>query len=138
MSLTERALSLATEKHRGQVDKGGAPYIRHPEAVARMLETDDEKVVALLHDIVEDTDVTLGDLEPLGFSKKQIDAIDALTKRRGESYESYLSRVRGNALARKVKVADITHNMDTSRLKTVTSADLSRLERYRTALETLR
>lgn len=103
-----------------------------------MVETVDEQIVALLHDIVEDTDTTLEDLRSYGFSEDQVSAIGALTKRPSEAYDLYLPRVMKNDIARKVKIADITHNMDLSRLGSITNADLLRSERYRAALDLLR
>lgn len=125
------ALNLVHEKHFGQFDKGGVVYVCHPLHVSRQVEQTEELIcVALLHDIVEDTDVTIQTLIDLGFDQTIVDAIDAITKRKGESYADYLDRVKKNDLARKVKLEDLLHNMDLSRLSTITSKDLDRTEKY--------
>ena len=136
--LLKKAAQLASDAHAGQVDKGGNPYIDHPAAVADKLVSEDEKIVALLHDTVEDTYLTLATVADAGFPENIVHAIDCLTKRSGEAYEDYLRRIRGNHLARAVKIADIEHNMDLSRLKTVNAADRKRLEKYKAALLALR
>ncbi|MGU3411721.1 HD domain-containing protein [Microbacterium sp. M1A1_1b] len=117
----ELARRLATTAHDGQVDKSGRPYVEHPVAVAERLSTDDERVVALLHDVVEDTDVTLADLRTAGFTVEQVLAVDALTKRRGETLEQSMARVRADdsGIALRVKRADLSHNADPARLALV-------------------
>ena len=105
-------------------------YIAHPVAVSYMVESLDEKIVALLHDVVEDTYVTLEALKSLGFGNDIIVAIDAISKKAGESTEDYMRRVKNNKLACSVKKADLVHNMDISRLKTVTEKDIDRLDKY--------
>ncbi len=137
MNLVDRAFNLANERHANQFDKAGIPYIEHPITVAESFDDSDLKIVALLHDIVEDADVTLDELKSLGFRDKHVRAINAITKRDGEQYEEYLSRVKNNYLARKVKIADISHNMDTSRLTSLGAKDIRRLEKYKKALEYL-
>jgi GTP diphosphokinase / guanosine-3',5'-bis(diphosphate) 3'-diphosphatase len=106
------AVTVATRSHKGQVRKDGTDYISHPVRVAVRCETKKEKIVALLHDVVEDTDVTLDELRELGFDKEIIDAIDAITKRPGERYADFILRCKANPLARKVKLADIDDNME--------------------------
>jgi (p)ppGpp synthase/HD superfamily hydrolase len=114
------------------VDKAGMPYAAHPEFVASQMDTDTERAVAWLHDVVEDTSVTLADLKQV-FPREITDAVDAITKRADEAYDSYIARVKNNPVARKVKLADLRHNMDTSRLRKVSAGDSARLAKYRYA-----
>ncbi len=120
-------------------DKGGKPYIEHLLFVANKMETEEEKIVALLHDIVEDIEgITLDTLRQMGYSEKIVKAVDAMTKRKGEDYEDYLKRVKQNPIARKVKLADIEHNMDLSRIENPTEKDYERIEKkYKKALKLL-
>lgn len=126
------ALRLAIRAHDGQYDKGGSPYILHPIAVARQVSGENEKVLALLHDTVEDTDVTNEEVRKQ-FGSEIADALDCLTHRDGESYGEYLSRVMTNKLAITVKLADLHNNMDLSRIKNPTEKDRKRLEKYKAA-----
>ena len=124
---------VAETKHAGQTDKAGKAYIGHPRTVASLVETDDEKTVAWLHDTVEDTDVTLDLLRRLGFSETVVAAVDAVTRRPGEDRQAYLERVKADPIARKVKLADLTHNADLSRfdgVRPLTQKDLDRKEQY--------
>ena len=134
--MIDRALKIATEAHKGQKDKGGCDYINHPVTVASMCDTEEEKIVALLHDVVEDTDITLEDLEKCGFDRSIIEAVDCITKRPGFSYDEYLKRLKNNELARKVKIADMTHNSDLSRLKAPTEKDYERAAKYKEKINT--
>lgn len=129
-----KAFQIAYNAHKGQFDKGGNPYILHPIMVALNVESDDEKIVALLHDVVEDTGTTLDDLWEAGFSDRIIEAVDVLTKKDSENYEDYLCRVKENELAKNVKIADLRHNSDVSRLKTVNEKDVARITKYLKAL----
>ena len=124
-------LSLATEKHAGQFDKAGMPYILHPLKVMHYLKTDDEELqcIALGHDLLEDTSVTSYDLA-VKFTNRISYGILALTKTPGESYEDYQAKVMGNVDAMKVKLCDLRHNSDIRRLKGVTEKDLKRVEKY--------
>lgn len=131
------ALKVASEYHTGQVDKAGRDYINHPIAVANLVDTENEKIVALLHDIIEDTDMTIEKLKCYGFSTDIILAIKTLTKDNECDYFKYLQNVKKNKLARIVKLADLKHNSDLTRLKTVTDEDLKRAEKYRKAIEYL-
>lgn len=125
------AQAIATKAHRGQVDKAGVDYINHPATVAASVATDEEKAVAWLHDVVEDTSTTLDDLRSVGLSEEIVGAVDAMTHREDEEYlTEYIPRIKANALARSVKLADLAHNMDTSRLGTLTGKDKSRLAKY--------
>lgn len=125
-----KALRLATAAHSGQVDKAGADYIKHSIAVAEALDTEEEQTAALLHDTIEDTEVTLDRLKAEGFSSVVVVAVERLTHRNGESRETYLQRVVENPLAVKVKLADLAHNSDLSRLSVPTEKDYARAERY--------
>lgn len=111
-----KALEIAFNAHSGQVDKGGKPYILHPVRVALRCNNEDEKITALLHDVVEDTDITLDFLKENGFGQEVVDAIDCLTKRENEEYPEFIKRISGNRLATAVKINDLTDNMDTERL----------------------
>lgn len=125
-------LVLATNRHAGQFDRGGLPYILHPLKVMHYLKSDDEELncIAIGHDVVEDTDTSFAELRELGFTDRIINGIAALTKQNGESYEEYKEKVKANSDARKVKMADLRHNSDIRRLKGVTEKDLARVERY--------
>ncbi|VEE21976.1 metal dependent phosphohydrolase [Streptococcus equinus] len=128
------AHEIAKRAHKGQVDKAGAPYILHPETVASFVTKDDEKIVAYLHDVIEDTPCQLRDLENAGFSSEIIKAVDLLTRKTGQSYKQYLKLVKTNELARVVKLADLKYNSDLSRLTHVTENDIKRLKKYQDAI----
>jgi (p)ppGpp synthase/HD superfamily hydrolase len=130
LELLERAIGIAVEAHRGQKDRCGAPYILHPLRVMARVETETEKIVAILHDVVEDTKWTMADLRREGFPEEVLTALDCVTKREGETYEDFVKRSAGNPLARRVKLADLEDNMDVRRLAQVTDNDNERLERY--------
>lgn len=125
------AITLATHAHRGQVDKGGAPYILHPLRIMAQMNSNEERIVAILHDVVEDsTDIDLADIAFV-FGDRIAEAVDALTKRKGESYDAYLERVKGDELATKVKLADLKDNCDLDRLgRAPTDDDRRRLDKY--------
>ena len=124
---------ISESAHRGAVDKAGAPYIRHPERVASRMETDEEKVVAWLHDVVEDTDITLETIRSL-FGNETADAVDAITHRKGEMWSDYLIRVKGNPISKTVKISDLIDNSNLSRLPNVTAKDIKRVAKYHRAL----
>ena len=136
-SQSEKAYEIAKKAHLGQVDKAGEDYIKHPEKVASFVETDEEKAVAYLHDVIEDTELTLEDLHEYEFSKEVIEAVDIITKKKGEDYRSYLNSVKKNKLARAVKLADLRHNSDLTRLTKVTEKDIERKEKYQKAINFL-
>ena len=133
----DRAIELAKQHHEGQTDKAGKPYIEHPLRVMNQVESEEEKIVAVLHDIVEDTDISLDDLRNEGFSEKVVSAVECLTKQDGENYDSYIERISFNPLAVKIKLADLEDNSDLTRLPEVTDKDLERIEKYDKALEKL-
>jgi len=130
MSTLEAAILLATEAHRGQVDKAGQPYILHPLRVMFRVESDEERIVAVLHDVIEDTPYTIEKLHELGYSEAVLTALAALTKIDGESYEDFITRVGQNPLARRVKLADLEDSMDLRRLDKLSVKDAERLARY--------
>ena len=132
-----KAMEIALDAHKGQKDKGGSPYILHPLTVASKQETESCIIVALLHDVVEDSNYTLEDLRAAGFTDEVCDAIDLLTHKQGEDYFSYIHKIKTNKIAKSVKVQDLLHNSDTSRMATVTEKDTKRVEKYRKALDIL-
>lgn len=127
-----KMLVIATNAHAGQFDRGGAPYILHPLKVMHYLKSDDEElmVMALGHDVIEDTDVTYADLREAGISERAIRGIAALTKLPGQTLAEYKEGVFANPDARRVKMADLRHNTDIRRLKGVTEKDIARMAKY--------
>ncbi len=132
-----KAFFLCIIKHWKQKDKAGKRYIWHPIRVMLNVEGYNEKIVALLHDIVEDTEVTIPDLKNLKFSKEVIEAIDVITKKKDQEYFSYLKSIKGNSIAKKVKIEDLKHNSDLKRLRFVTQKDMDRFIKYKKALDYL-
>lgn len=137
MSTIEIAIALAAKKHAGQTDKGKHPYIFHPLRIMLKMKTKEQQIVAVLHDILEDTNTTVVDLISLGFNSDIIDAILALTKKKNESRIEAAYRAVKNPLARIVKLADVTDNMDLSRITQPSTRDLLRLEEYRNVYQIL-
>lgn len=138
MSTLRRAIEIATQAHAGQIDKAGAPYIDHPLRVMSMGTTSEEKIVGVLHDVVEDSPWTFEDLAKEGFSEEIIEALRCITKLNDdEDYGEFISRVLTNPLSTRVKINDLRDNMDISRLPQITSEDLKRLEKYRYAYKRL-
>lgn len=134
--LTRKAMIIAYEAHKNQVDKSGVPYIYHPIHVAEQMDTENECIIALLHDVVEDTNVTFNQLEEV-FSKEIIDILKLLTREENIEYDEYIKRIKNNSIACKVKIADLTHNLDKTRLDFVTEVDVKRNEKYKKALQIL-
>lgn len=124
------AIKIAAENHHGQLDKSGQPYILHPISVMMQMDTIEEQIVAILHDVIEDTTVTLFELYEAGFSTGVVDAVDAITRRVNENNKSYDDRVMNNRIATKVKMADVEHNMALYRIFTLTQKDLDRVQMY--------
>ena len=124
----EKALLIAVTAHRGQVDKSGMPYILHPLTVASKLDTLELKVIGLLHDTIEDTDVTADYLVEMGIPRDLVDVVELLTKPKGEPYETYLRRVKENPMAKQVKLADLAHNTDESRIAGLNEARRKKYE----------
>ena len=137
MTLLERAIAIAVEAHADQTQKNGDPYILHPLHLMMQMKTEAERICAILHDVVEDTEWTLADLQLEGFPDEILVAVGLLTRQKGMSYEQCIEEIRPNPLARAVKLADITHNMDIRRLPQVTDRDFDRLIQYRAAWERL-
>ena len=133
----ERAIAIAAMAHEGQVDKAGAPYVLHPLRMMLAVTTPEARIAAVLHDVVEDTPVTLEQLRAEGFSAAVIEAVEALTKREGEDYEAFIRRVAPNPIAREVKLADLRDNSDLTRIAEPTEKDRARIEKYRRAIATL-
>jgi (p)ppGpp synthase/HD superfamily hydrolase len=134
----ERAIVIAATAHAGQVDKGGAPYILHPLKVMLRMSTLEQRVVAVLHDVVEDCGISLDDLRKEGFSEEVLGAIESVTKVPGESYEDFVDRAAQNRIGRVVKLADLEENSDLSRIASPSWEDLERIEKYRRAIGRLR
>ena len=134
----ERAIAIAATAHAGQVDKGGAPYILHPLKVMLRMSTLEERIVAVLHDVVEDCDISLEDLRQEGFSEEVLTAIESVTKVPDESYEDFVERAARNPIGRVVKLADLEENSDLSRIASPSWEDLERIEKYRRAIGRLR
>ncbi len=128
--MLEKAIRLAAEAHSGQRDKAGGPYILHPLRMMFTMDTPAERMVAVLHDIVEDTEWTLEALRREGFSEDIVEAVACLTRQQDESYEAFIERAAQHPIARRVKLADLADNMDVRRLETLTPKDQSRLARY--------
>ena len=137
MATLENAITLAAQQHTGQLDKGGQPYILHPLRVMLQLQQPDQQIVAVLHDILEDTHTTAQDLQNLGFQTHIIQAIQALTKLPHETRVQAAMRTAQNPLACAVKIADVQDNMNLTRIPNPTARDLARLEEYRQVLEIL-
>ena len=137
-SLLQRAIAIAAKAHEGQVDKAGKPYLAHPLFVMEQVNSLEEKIVAVLHDAIEDSDLTFENLRSEGFPEVLIEAIAAITKIEGEAYETYLQRVIANPIALRVKVADVTHNLDLGRIPRPTEADFQRIQKYQKVLSKLR
>lgn len=133
----EIAEAIARKAHVRQVDKAGKPYIEHPAHVAASVEGDKAKAVAWLHDVVEDTDTTFDYLVAQGINDEVIEALRLLTHDKSVPYMDYVAKVKTNELARTVKLADLAHNSDLSRLSEVTTTDLERVEKYRKAMTQL-
>lgn len=131
--MLEKAILIAAKAHQGQQDKAGAPYILHPLRMMLTLDTEIERTIAVLHDVVEDSDCTLEDLRGEGFPEEVVTAVDALTRRDGESYEDLVERARANPLARRVKLADLEDNMDTRRMSEFSEMEIERLRKYHRA-----
>ncbi len=132
--LTKKALALCFEAHKEQLDKSGLPYVFHPFHLAEQMETEETVIVALLHDVIEDTDYTVNDLMEMGFGKSVTDAISLMTHADGVNYMTYVAAIKENPIARTVKLADLRHNSDITRLDTVDEKALKRRNKYLEAI----
>lgn len=139
MATLERAIALAVIAHDGQQDKAGAPYILHPLRVMMGLQREEERMAAVLHDVVEDSQITLEMLRAEGFSERVLRVVDLLTHRAGDDHESYIQRLQQDPVARRIKRLDMEDNMDIRRLNTQPGErDWQRLAKYRRAWERLK
>ena len=136
-SMVDLALSIARKAHEGQLDKAGVDYIEHPIYVVSQVDTEEEKAVALLHDVIEDSSVTAEELLNAGLPETVVTAIQILSKKKGQDYQTYLENVKSNPLARVIKLADLKHNSDLSRLPSITAEDRERLKKYKKAIDFL-
>lgn len=134
---TKAALRLCFEAHKDQVDKSGMPYVFHPFHLAEQMRTEEEVCVALLHDVMEDTDFTIGDIEAAGMPDAVLEALLLMTHDPSVPYMDYIAALAGNPLARRVKLADLEHNSDLSRLDEVTAEDEERRGKYAAARDLL-
>ena len=135
--LTKKAINLIYEKHNGQVDKAGLPYVLHPVHVAESMDDELSTTVALLHDIVEDTDMTFEELLKEGFPLEVVETLKYLTHEDNVDYYEYIKNISTNAVATKVKLSDLKHNSDLSRLDVVTERDIDRANKYKSCIEYL-
>ncbi len=136
-NLTRKAMIVAYNAHANQIDKAGIPYIYHPIHLAEQMDTEVECIVALLHDVVEDTNITFEMLEK-DFPKEVIEILKLLTHDKNIDYMTYVENLKKNNVARKVKIADLTHNSDETRLECITQKDIERINKYKKALELLK
>lgn len=134
---TKKALKLCFEAHKNQVDKSGMPYVFHPFHVAEQMTDEATTIVALLHDVVEDTDYTLEDLAAEGFGEDILEAVALMTHEDDVPYLDYVAKLKDNPIARAVKLADLAHNSDLSRIGEVDDKTRERLEKYKKAMELL-
>ncbi|GAB6093851.1 HD domain-containing protein [Desulfatiferula olefinivorans] len=131
MDMLAKAIQIAAEAHYDQKDKAGAPYILHPLRVMMGMDTETEKIVAILHDVIEDTDRTEATLREAGFPDEIITAVLCLTRFDDEAdYDEYIRKIKDNPIARKVKLADLKDNMDITRLSILSDKTIQRLEKY--------
>ncbi len=134
----DQAIKIAVDAHAGQKDKAGKPYILHPLRVMLKLQGETERIVAVLHDVVEDSDWTLEGLRDEGFPAEVLEALDCLTRRENETYEAFVKRASTNPIARVVKIADLQDNMDLGRIDKPAERDLARVRKYQKALRLLK
>lgn len=127
---TKKAIRIMFENHKNQLDKANTPYVFHPWHVAEAMSNEKSTIVALLHDLVEDTNITLNDLRKEGFDEEILAALEILTHDNEEEYFEYIKNVATNPIAREVKIADLKHNLDLNRLDSIKQEDLQRAEKY--------
>ena len=135
--LTKKALKISFDAHKNQLDKSGIPYVYHPYELATQMTTEATTCVALLHDVVEDTNTTFEDLIAEGFGDEIIDALRLMTHNDGSDYFVYVRRIKQNPIAKAVKLADLRHNSTESRLDVITPKDIERKEKYKKAINIL-
>ena len=134
---TKKALKLCFEAHKDQVDKSGLPYAFHPFHLAEQMQDENTTIVALLHDVVEDTEYTLEDLRAMGFGDEVVEALSYMTHDPSVPYMEYVARIRENDIARRVKLADLRHNSDITRLDSIDPKALDRVAKYAQAIRLL-
>ena len=134
---TKKALKLCFDAHKEQIDKSGMPYFFHPFHLAEQMQDEESTVVALLHDVIEDTDYTLDDLSKMGFDDSVLTAINLMTHEDGVPYMDYVEQIKTNPIAKIVKLADLRHNSDMTRLDVVTPRNQERAEKYLAAIKLL-
>lgn len=137
MTLIETSLRIALRAYSGKTDKSGHEYILHPLRVMAKMKTDLEKSAALLHDVIEDSDITPADLLAEGIPKEVVEAVKHLTRMQGEDYQEFVARAKRNKIAARVKIADIEDNLNVLRLPTLNEADLARVKKYHAAWQLL-
>ena len=135
--MTKKALNLCFEAHKEQLDKSGIPYVFHPFHLAEQMKDEQTTIVALLHDVVEDSNFTLEDLKEEGFDNKVLEAVALLTHGKDVKYLDYVLEIKKNPIAKAVKIADLKHNSDLSRIENVDQKVLERREKYLKALALL-
>ena len=135
--MTKKALRLSFDAHKNQEDKSGAPYVYHPFHLAEQMTTEDETIVALLHDVVEDTDYSLHDIKAMGFSNDVIKALSLLTHDESVPYMDYIATIKDNPVAKTVKLADLRHNSDLARVDVVSANAIKRVQKYAEAIKML-
>lgn len=135
--MTKKALKLCFEAHKEQIDKSGMPYVFHPFHLAEQMQDEESTIVALLHDVIEDTDYILDDLRKMGFGDSVLAAINLMTHEDGVPYMDYVEQIKTNPVAKTVKLADLRHNSDMTRLEVVTPRDQERAEKYLAAIKLL-
>ena len=133
-ALTKKALKISFDAHKNQVDKSGMPYVYHPFHLAEQMNDELSTCVALLHDVVEDTDITLDDLKSKGFPDAAIEALSLMTHNDDVPYLDYVRAMKDNPIARKVKLADLAHNSDLTRLDKVDDKAIERVNKYKQAI----
>ncbi|WP_026888759.1 HD domain-containing protein [Clostridium beijerinckii] len=132
--MLEKAICIAARAHEGQVDKGGKPYILHPLRLMLSKRSQEEMICAVLHDVIEDTDITIDYLKNEGFSEEILSALDALTRRHNETYDEFIERITTNKLACEIKLADLKDNMNISRIANPSQKDHERIKKYNKAV----
>lgn len=135
--MTKKALCLSFDAHKDQIDKSGTPYVYHPFHLAEQMDSEETVAVALLHDVVEDTDYIIYDIIAMGFPKSVTDALALMTHDESVPYMGYVAKIKTNPIAKAVKLADLRHNSDISRLDTVDEKTMERSEKYAAAIELL-
>ena len=135
--MTKIALKLCFEAHKDQIDKSGMPYVFHPFHLAEQMADENTTIVALLHDVIEDTEYTLDDLRNFGFAEDVLSAISLMTHADDVPYMEYVEKIKTNPIAKAVKLADLKHNSDMSRLDRITQIDEERAKKYKQAIELL-